>query len=927
MSLVDDFQRMMSAALSAHANASAPTPAPPVKTEVVSPPAPTRKKRPSASSEKRKPRAKVSSLEMPVARIKEADAGGGNDEDSALDSDTSSDDENAASSTKAYINTIRRGVCGEHYKAAQKMKISENAVALYSEVLDGKLGGEKKIKASDFEIRGADKNASVPVPLQTSTTAQSTVSGEDLSVVSLATMKALGVVAGESNRELYYRAAVSYQKRKGQIADPTDAKEIRREAKRLNAEDTKANAAHKWTTVCGDREAVAIAGDNATAMSAHVRNRVEARSADERDRREAVDAIVAKGNEPVDTAAAALRTAAQVELTGVVDAAEVKLSGTGCVTSTAATTPATGTAQRERVEGDIRKLQQRKVVVSETTRVAKLATSVPPAVSVQGRRVNEGNSMDIVIMGDGSTVQTPLDFALEPLIKKSQTGENLIHAAVEDLYMLLTRSVKNFYSSYEIAPADSQFRLEHVAYTQAYKHRVYQLIDEMFPPASSDGQCHVRRTDLRRVFENLFAGMPDSERKRQLMAQLESGESTIPGVYDRDALVDAVLIGAPQVAATENDVHKAAQRSATQWQAEAEIEALSRHVQDISNDEIAEQMSYNLHADKHVMLQAIRAHAPNDVLYAEDNGAPITLRRETETIYGNGGERDVLGESQRIVNMLQGDMSFLKTLRQETTRDLKKAHARFEELIKQSNERMLTPQQDAEVKHLRGIIESAKAAAAASENEAWIRQLGHADGAATVAAIFKATELKLEVVTREYVCSQFLREPLGSPEFNERPCSNDYNCICSVLASSLRNVYEADRTKGGFVCREFLLPSQLETVRLNGSKSLPEKRQFCYLCHLYQTSHQFFARRESASGGERMVVLQKFQTIFDKPGEYSSSQFNLASVLNHRSYGIVAPFPAFNAANYQYGLCKVKSPDGAVHTLRQMIEMPDQLFH
>jgi len=213
------------------------------------------------------------------------------------------------------------------------------------------------------------------------------------------------------------------------------------------------------------------------------------------------------------------------------------------------------------------------------------------------------------------------------------------------------------------------------------------------------------------------------------------------------------------------------------------------------------------------------------------------------------------------------------------------------------------------------------------ENAKYVRFFGHADAGPTMKALFKAAEMQLETVTREYVCSQFLRAPLPTVKYDERPCANEEGCICSRLASSLRYVYQADRTKGGFVCREFLLPSQLEAYRLRGAAALPKERQFCYLCHLYQTTYEFERRSKSQTGGERFSILQKFKVVVDKPGEYAASIYNLAAVRNHCWYGIAAPFPAFSAANYQYSVCTVKTSDGKTHTLRQVVESKDLIFH
>lgn len=842
----------------------------------------------------------------------------------AYDSETSSEEQETDIKAKRYYIEVREKV-SEATEEAKRMKIDGNPVAIYSEALDDRRAGTT-YSATDFEFGKDAAEDAKPEPVVT--TAVST--GEELNALAVKTMEELGVDPGGANRRLADRAIDSFQERAGRIADPLDIKAIRREMTTLNNADAAAEARHKWTTVCNDVDVVDIAGPAVAEASAKLRNRIESRSAEDRDRRDSVLKIANDDTPPV--APVDVPRVLAKEATGLVDVAEVRLSGTGRVESAQATTPAVGTEQRERAEKGLQNLIDRKVVVSDTTRIAKLATSVPPAFEVQGRHFgDDGMSLDISIFGDGTTVQSPLDFALKPIVEKSQTGEQLIHMAINDLYLLLIKSVKTFYDSYEVSPPDSEFRTNHVKYTEAFKHRVYEQIDRMYPKINVntenreelEAKSAERAMNLREFFESLFAGMPYEERKQKLIEQLRSVRPTEPGVYSREALVNAVLEGAPCVAATESDVHSAVQAKAVAWQLDAQVESLKRQMPDISDNDLAVQISSDIRADHHFLLQAIKADPRDEALYT--SATPITLERQTGTVYGDGNERNVVAEGIRLAHEIQGtDATFLRTARQETTRELRRVTAQFDELVRASSERALSNEELLNMNKLRGIIAAAKADAENAELKCFIQQLGHVDAATTVAAALKASEMNLETITRNYA-ADYMREPLGE-KYGERPCANELMCICVQMASSLRGESESDRTKGGFVCREFLLPSQVDSIHLHGHRALPAKRQFCYLCHLYQTSHQYLRRRESQTGGERFVILQKFKTIFDKPGEYSSNVYNLAAVQNHRSFGIVAPFPLFSSNNYAYAVCRVTTHDKQVHTLRCMNEPEDPLF-
>ena len=84
---------------------------------------------------------------------------------------------------------------------------------------------------------------------------------------------------------------------------------------------------------------------------------------------------------------------------------------------------------------------------------------------------------------------------------------------------------------------------------------------------------------------------------------------------------------------------------------------------------------------------------------------------------------------------------------------------------------------------------------------------------------------------------KFLRPP--NLEIGERPCVNGEKCICKWLA-----VFRyGESSKHAFVCREFLLPSQLDIFNRTGS--LPKTHGKCLLCCRYFSTYVYTLARNS----------------------------------------------------------------------------------
>lgn len=100
-------------------------------------------------------------------------------------------------------------------------------------------------------------------------------------------------------------------------------------------------------------------------------------------------------------------------------------------------------------------------------------------------------------------------------------------------------------------------------------------------------------------------------------------------------------------------------------------------------------------------------------------------------------------------------------------------------------------------------------------------------------------EIDLEVPEPELVSKshddQFLRRP--NKNIGERECVLGDKCICKWIS-----VFRyGEETEKSFVCKEWLLPSQLKTFKDKGK--LPSQTQKCLVCTRYFTSYIYHLAR------------------------------------------------------------------------------------
>lgn len=165
---------------------------------------------------------------------------------------------------------------------------------------------------------------------------------------------------------------------------------------------------------------------------------------------------------------------------------------------------------------------------------------------------------------------------------------------------------------------------------------------------------------------------------------------------------------------------------------------------------------------------------------------------------------------------------------------------------------------------------------------------GAAASAAASATIGADEEFEdLEVCSRAY-CAKFFREALGE-KVGERPCRRARMCVFKLMAARYPDSASRAATDEGFVCREFLLPSQVETFAK--SHDLPADRRMCLGCNRLFTN--FYYHYYRSRDREPHFLLQDHTVLIDSPEEYASVHCIYPNPDQGKWTGIVRPFVRF----------------------------------
>ncbi len=139
----------------------------------------------------------------------------------------------------------------------------------------------------------------------------------------------------------------------------------------------------------------------------------------------------------------------------------------------------------------------------------------------------------------------------------------------------------------------------------------------------------------------------------------------------------------------------------------------------------------------------------------------------------------------------------------------------------------------------------------------------------------------IEVVPRDYE-EQYLREPLKK----ERKCANNSHCQGLQIPCTGDN---------SFILREFLLPSQQDTLKRTGK--LPKMRQLCLMCRRNEICKAYINIRAEGKGCKSNVILQSYRNIVQKPGEYCIEDTIISS--QNCFQGILDPVVMHSRAAYR----------------------------
>lgn len=166
------------------------------------------------------------------------------------------------------------------------------------------------------------------------------------------------------------------------------------------------------------------------------------------------------------------------------------------------------------------------------------------------------------------------------------------------------------------------------------------------------------------------------------------------------------------------------------------------------------------------------------------------------------------------------------------------------------------------------------------------------------ALTLKMLGVSIEEITRQYI-QEFMR-PAFLP--GERPCSRGDLCLCMTMAASFPSMSAPDGKGCGFICKEFLLPSQVSTYKAHGK--LPEYRFMCVICERAIVTAAVYDHVQNRK--EPQMPLHRFTVPIEGEKGYRRDQLLDITACGTRLTGIVGPFPALNPQNLVYSKLSVE---------------------
>jgi len=190
----------------------------------------------------------------------------------------------------------------------------------------------------------------------------------------------------------------------------------------------------------------------------------------------------------------------------------------------------------------------------------------------------------------------------------------------------------------------------------------------------------------------------------------------------------------------------------------------------------------------------------------------------------------------------------------------------------------------------------------------------------------------LEPCSTEY-CKDFLRQPIGV----ERPCANGTFCIANHLhkpyletVSDVELLLPQEETPlvtkpnsikdSGFICREFLTPSELKTYQR--TRKYPTYPKTCLLCNRYRTTQSY--QKSIQKNEESIEILQDHYNVIDEIGGYKKENCILPSESSFT--GIYQPIVKFSCQDYIYHYVPLKEITKLEDTLHNVKYLDEETY-
>ena len=162
--------------------------------------------------------------------------------------------------------------------------------------------------------------------------------------------------------------------------------------------------------------------------------------------------------------------------------------------------------------------------------------------------------------------------------------------------------------------------------------------------------------------------------------------------------------------------------------------------------------------------------------------------------------------------------------------------------------------------------------------------------------LFKGKKIFSPEECNKNYCMEFLREAV--PEMSERNCKYEDKCTTKIFSTKYLQTSELilNDSDNGFICREFLTPSEDKLFKTEGK--LPKNRKQCLICNRIRTTDRYLWFQKTNK--PVYELMQDHWNTFNEPGEYNLEKCIFFTGSKKKISKLFRPIIKYSSNNYIY---------------------------